>query len=75
MSYEIIDTIVIRVLKKFDKCNKLNPIKIKIDEIIADLAKYQKSKYLINNLINNLLFTSAILNDTKNINITKILKY
>ena len=31
MSYEIIDTIVIRVLQKFDKYNKLNPIKIKID--------------------------------------------
>ena len=46
MSYEIIDAIVIRVLQKFDKSNKLNSIKIKIDEIIADLAKYQKSKYL-----------------------------
>lgn len=46
MSYEIIDTIVIRVLQKFDKYNKLNSIKTKIDEIIADLAKHQKSKYL-----------------------------
>ena len=64
MSYEIIRTIIVRGLQHFDKYDQFNLIQVKIDgnKIVADLAGYQKFKYRF--VVDGLLFSSAILNDT-----------
>ena len=70
MSYELIDTIHIKGLQQLDQYNQLNPVQItiKLNKIIADLARYKNLKYRF--MVDGLLFSSAITNDNKVIFIT-----
>ena len=70
MPYKIIDIIIVRGLQQLNIYNKLNPVEIKIgrNKIDSDLAKYQKFKCRF--LVDGLLFSSTIVNDTSRIFIT-----
>ena len=70
MSCELIDTIYVKGLQQYDQCDKLNPVQIliKSNTVIADLTRYKNHKYSF--LVDRLLFSSAITNDTNTIFIT-----
>ena len=65
MSYEIIDSIQITCLQNFDNYQKSNPVKIPINsnKIVNYLLNYKTYKYTF--IIENLLFSSSITNETK----------
>lgn len=65
MLYEVIDTIHIAGLRNFENYQKLNPVETSIEsnKIIESLLKYKKYKYRF--VIESLLFSSRIQNDTK----------
>ena len=64
MSQEIIKTINVLGLQNFINYEGMNPIEVSLDsnDIIERLAKYKKFKYSF--LIENLLFSSNLENDT-----------
>ena len=70
ISQEIIDTIYVLGLQNFVNCGRLNPIKVALDSnnIIERLSNYKRFKYRF--LIENLLFSSNLENDTDVIFIT-----
>ena len=65
MSYEIIDTIKIAGLQNFDNYQKLNPVEISIDsnKTVNYLSNYKKYKFRF--IIEYLLFSSSITNETE----------
>ena len=64
MSLEIIDTFRVLGLQNFINYNLLNPTEVTLDsnEIIERLANYKKYKYRF--MVENLLFSSNLENDT-----------
>ena len=64
MSYEIIDQIKIGRLPNFRRYDKLSPvdISIKYSKVNAFLSRYRRYKYRF--VIDNLLFSSALTNNT-----------
>ena len=64
MSYEIIDQIKIGGLESFDRYDNLNPadISMKDSEVNTFLSRYRQYKYRF--IIDNLLFSSALTNNT-----------
>ena len=67
MSYELIDTIHIKGLQQHDQYDKLNPVQIsmKSNIITAELTRYKNYKYQF--LVDSLLFSLGITNDTDTI--------
>ena len=70
MSQEIIETIHVLGLQNFVNYEQMNPIEVSLDsnDIIKRLEKYKKFKYRF--LIENLLFSSNLENDTDVIFVT-----
>ena len=70
MSLEIVDTIHMLGLQNFVNYGRMNPIEVTLDsnEIMEILATYSKCKYRF--LVENLLFSSNLENDTNVIFIT-----
>ena len=64
MPYEIIDQVKIGGLQNFDKYDKLNPadVNVRDSEVNSFLARFKRYKYRF--VIDNLLFSSALTNDT-----------
>ena len=64
MPHEIIDKVKIGVLQNFDTCYKLNPVDIAIRDSKANsfLARCRRYKYRF--VMDNLLFSSALTNNT-----------
>ena len=64
MAYEIIDQVKIGGLQNFDRYDKLNPVDISIrdSKVNSFLARFKWCKYRF--VIDNLLFSSALTNDT-----------
>ena len=64
MPYEIIDQVKIGGLQNFDKYDKLNPadVNVRDSEVNSFLARFKRYKYRC--VIDNLLFSSALTNDT-----------
>ena len=64
MPYEIIDQVKIGGLQNFDKYDKLNPadVNVRDSEVNSFLARFKRYKYRF--AIDNLLFSSALTNDT-----------
>ena len=64
MSQEIIKTVHVLQLQNFINYEIMNPVEIMLDsnEIVEDLSKYKRFKYRF--LIESLLFSSNLLNDT-----------
>ena len=70
MSQEIIKTVYVLGLQNFINYERMNPVEITLDsnEIVEDLSKYKRSKYRF--VIESLLFSSNLQNDTDVIFIT-----
>ena len=70
MSYHLIDTAHIKALQNLEEYDKLNSINIRINshQIINDLTKYKI--YIYRFIIEDLLFSSSVTNDTNVIIIT-----
>ena len=70
MLQEIIETIHVLGPRDFVNCERMNPIEASLDsnDLIKRLAKYKKFKYRF--LIENLLFSSNLENDTDMIFVT-----
>ena len=68
--YQLIDAFHVKALQNIEDYEKLNPINIRINsnQIINDLTKYKNYKYRF--LIEDLLFSSSVANDTNVIFIT-----
>ena len=64
MPYQIIDHVKIGGLQNFGRYDKLNPVEISVrdSEITTYLSRYQRYKYQF--IIDNLLFSSALTNNT-----------
>ena len=64
MPYEIIDYVKTGGLQNFDRNDKLNPVEISVKDsgVISYLSRYQRYKYHF--IIDNLLFSSAVTNNT-----------
>ena len=65
MLHEIYKRHMIIGLQGFDNCKNVNPIEVSLDSnsLINELIKYKKYKYRF--VIENLLFSSSIKNDTQ----------
>ena len=70
MSHEIVDTVRILGLQNFDDYGRLNPVEITIDsnKIIETLSNYKKYKFRF--IIESLLFSTNLQNNTDVIFIT-----
>ena len=70
MFQEIIKTVHVLGLQNFINYERMNPVEITLDsnEIVEDLSKYKRSKYRF--VIESLLFSSNLQNDTDVIFIT-----
>lgn len=70
MSYQLINKIYVKALQKFDTYDKLNRIQISIksNKITAALNRYKIYKYFF--LVDSILFSSAVTNDTNVVFIT-----
>ena len=70
MSYQLINKIYVKALQKFDTYDKLNRIQISIksNKITAALNCYKIYKYFF--LVDSILFSSAVTNDTNVVFIT-----
>ena len=70
MSHEIVDTVRILGLQNFDDYGRLNPVEITIDsnKIIETLSNYKKYKFRF--IIESLLFSTNLQNNTDIIFIT-----
>ena len=70
MSHEIVDTVCILGLQNFDDYGRLNPVEITIDsnKIIETLSNYKKYKFRF--IIESLLFSTNLQNNTDVIFIT-----
>ena len=64
MLQEIIKTVPVLGLQRFINYKRMNPVEITLDsnEIVEDLSKYRKFKYRF--LIQSLLLSSNLQNDT-----------
>lgn len=70
MSQEIMKTICVLVLQNCINYKRMNPIEVSLDlnDIIKSLAKYKRFKYKF--IVENLLFSSNLENNTDEIFIT-----
>ena len=62
MHFKIIDQVKLGGLQNFDTYDKLNPVEIRDSKVNGFLAKFKGYKYPF--VIDNLLFSSALTNDT-----------
>ena len=64
MSYEIIDQVKIGELQNFDRYDKLNPAEVSVRDSDVNTFSSRFRRYKYRFIIDNLLFSSALTNDT-----------